>query len=427
MIYSIEILGYKALEHVSAKLLPFQILVGPNASGKSTFFDALHLVRDVLIAGVDRAILGDARLEIPVRAADPIELSWLRCERPVEIVITALIPEDLRLRSTSSSPYSHARYEISIDLINRTVFYEALFLIPEASGYSTKHAQSTQLPLFPLDPTPPQHIISLKKRQENWRMVVKKTSENGNDYFKSEKTKWNNIFRFGTSRPALSYLPEDNEKFPIAIWLKQLLMEGVQRIALNAEQMRLPSPAGSPKTYLPDGSNLPWVVHDLEANNKDNLALWLHHIRTVLPDIKSIETIERPEDRSRYILVTYMNGLRAPSWVLSDGTLRFLALTLLAYAKNTPPIILIEEPENGIHPKGIEGIISSLRSTYNSQVFCATHSSIVLSLASPKDLLCFGKTERGAVDIRSGENHPNLQKWKQGLNIGDLFASGVLG
>jgi len=49
-------------------------------------------------------------------------------------------------------------------------------------------------------------------------------------------------------------------------------------------------------------------------------------------------------------VVEFENGLSAPSWVVSDGTLRLLALTLLAYAPDVHGIYLIEEPENGIHP-----------------------------------------------------------------------------
>ena len=40
---------------------------------------------------------------------------------------------------------------------------------------------------------------------------------------------------------------------------------------------------------------------------------------------------KRPEDGHRYLVVHYRNGFEAPSWLVSDGTLRFLALTLLAY------------------------------------------------------------------------------------------------
>jgi predicted ATPase len=72
--------------------------------------------------------------------------------------------------------------------------------------------------------------------------------------------------------------------------------------------------------------------------------------------LQTIETIERPEDRHRYLQVIYENGLTVPSWMVSDGTLRLLALTLLAYGGESGRIYLIEEPENGIHPQAAETV-----------------------------------------------------------------------
>lgn len=70
----------------------------------------------------------------------------------------------------------------------------------------------------------------------------------------------------------------------------------------------------------------------------------------------------------------YRNGLQAPSWLVSDGTLRFLALTLLAYLPDPAGPYLIEEPENGIHPRNVETVFESLSSVYDAQVLLATHS-----------------------------------------------------
>ena len=58
---------------------------------------------------------------------------------------------------------------------------------------------------------------------------------------------------------------------------------------------------------------------------------WLAHLQTALPDIENIRTVEREDDRHRYLVVEYKGGLGVPSWLVSDGTLRLLALTLPAY------------------------------------------------------------------------------------------------
>jgi predicted ATPase len=90
-------------------------------------------------------------------------------------------------------------------------------------------------------------------------------------------------------------------------------------------------------------------------------------------------------------------------------------------------VYLIEEPENGIHPRAVESVFQSLSSVYGAQILLATHSPVVLATAKPKDVLCFAKTAAGITDIVRGDEHPSLRNWQQETNLGELFAAGVLG
>jgi predicted ATPase len=154
---------------------------------------------------------------------------------------------------------------------------------------------------------------------------------------------------------------------------------------------------------------------------------WVRHLRTALPDIEDIKTVERQDDRHRYLTIEYQGGLSVPSWMASDGTLRLLALTLPAYLPEFQGIYLIEEPENGIHPRAVETMFQSLSSVYNGQILMATHSPVILSVADPDHVLCFAKTVEGATDIVTGSDHPSLAQWRGEPNLGVLFAGGVLG
>jgi predicted ATPase len=179
--------------------------------------------------------------------------------------------------------------------------------------------------------------------------------------------------------------------------------------------------------FLPDGANLPWVVERFRTEHPDDFARWLAHVQTALPDVKDIETVEREEDRHRYLRLTYGTKLQAPSWAVSDGTLRLLALTLVPYLDIPDRIFLIEEPENGIHPQAVETVFQALSDTDDCQILCATHSPVFLSLASPKQVLCFARTAQGATDIVRGDRHPKLAEWKRGTDLGTIFAAGILG
>lgn len=111
----------------------------------------------------------------------------------------------------------------------------------------------------------------------------------------------------------------------------------------------------------------------------------------------------------------------------SDGTLRLLALTLPAYLADFTGVYLIEEPENGIHPRTVETIFQSLSSAYVAQILMATHSPVILSIAKASQILCFAKTKNRAVDVIRGSEHPALRDWRGETDLGVLFAGGVLG
>lgn len=427
MIRRIEALRYRALRYVSQSVDRFQVLVGPNASGKSTFLDVVAFLGDLLRVGPSRAVLGDVRTGIPQRAPDPKQLIWMRDGNRLELAVDLEIPEDRR-QLLPNGNYASCRYEVAI---GTRADADEVSLLAETLWLQTKSdpPKVVQRDLFPAPTRPPDEIVHPpgKKAPTGWRKVVNKVEETGNDYFSSETSGWNNLFRLGPTKSALANLPEDEAKFPIATWVKRTLSEGVQRIALNSDAMRRPSPPGESRAFLPDGSNLPWVVESLGRKNRDRLAAWVEHLQVVLPDLSSISTKERREDRHRYLTLKYANGLEAPSWVVSDGTLRLLALTLLAYVPSLSGVYLIEEPENGIHPRAVEAVVQSLSSVYGAQVLCATHSPVILSMARADQVLCFGRDADGATDIVRGTEHPKLKKWKGEVDLGTLFASGVLG
>jgi len=191
--------------------------------------------------------------------------------------------------------------------------------------------------------------------------------------------------------------------------------------------MRKASPPGQSRIFKSDGSNLPWVIERLKRASLDHYKDWVAHLQTALKDLVDIRTFERPEDRHRYLVLCYRGGLEVPSWMASDGTLRLLALTLPAFLPDLKGIYLIEEPENGIHPTAVDIMYRALSSVYRAQILLATHSPVILGEADPDVILCFGKTDEGATDIVRGSEHPHLRDWRGEINLGTLFAAGVLG
>jgi hypothetical protein len=272
----------------------------------------------------------------------------------------------------------------------------------------------------------PETILS-PKGQKGAKTAVNKVWGGNDNYYNETGKGWPPAFKLGPRKSALGNLPDDESNFPASTWLKTLLTGGVQKLVLNSMLIRKASPPGQPRIFRPDGSNLPWVVEDLKKKSEQKFRDWIDHLKTALPDLKDIVTIEREDDKHRYLVLKYQNDLKVPSWVASDGTLRLLALTIPAYIPDFTGVYLIEEPENGIHPRAVETMFQSISSMYNAQVLAATHSPVILSIVDPKSVLCFAKTSEGETSIVTGANHPALKDWQGETNLGVLFAGGVLG
>ena len=407
MITLIEALNYRCLRYVSRPLGPFHVLVGPNASGKSTFLDVVGFLRDLVSEGLDEALSR--------RTNNPQELLFQRQGDTLELAIEASIPDELRRRTARPELDTACQFE----------FKAEKFLLKK-----TNEVDSAQRSSFPM-PSSASNSLLTPGRGPEIMVVVEKMSGEDDVYLteivydeKRELTPW---FSLGSKSCALGNLPADTKSFPVATWFRGYLSTGVQQFVLNSLAIRQPSPPTRVSGFLPDGSNLPWVVGRLRQEEGERYRDWIAHLRTALPDLVDIATVERPEDRHCYMVYEYESGLKVPSWLVSDGTLRLTALTLPAYLDELQGIYLIEEPENGIHPSAVATVYDSLSSVYDGQVLLATHSPVVLNAAGMGELLCFAKDSTGSTDIVLGSEHPKLQQWRGEANLGTLLASGILG
>lgn len=419
MITLVEALNYRCLRYISRPLKPFHVLVGPNASGKTTFLDVIGLLSDIVSDGLEDALAD--------RAPDPLHLLFRGRGAQLELAVEAAVPDHLSER-TLKREWDTVRYQLALGLGEESgrLEFKAETLMLKVSA---KAACAEQRSLFPQSLDAP-NSLQVSIRQADNKVIVNKVASGNDNFYRETKRSdrsWAPSFRLGPTRSALGNLPADEASFPVAMWFREYLGSGVQTFTLNSREMRRPSPPTRISGFLPDGTNISWSVANLRANHPDQHSAWVRHLRTALPDLVDVKTTERPEDRHCYMTYEYKGGLSVPSWLVSDGTLRLTALTLPAYLTDLSGVYLIEEPENGIHPGAVGTVYDSLSSMYAAQVLLATHSPVVLNVAHTDKVLCFAKDEEGATDIVLGSEHPRLREWRGDADLGTLLASGVLG
>ena len=400
MIVAIKIRNYKGIKRSPwVDLDPFHVLVGPNGSGKSTFLGAIEFVKSCLVNG-------------PLTAVGSVpeyrDLTFLRQGGPIEF--------DLRLRFL----------EPPGDALG-TLNYRLVLTSDEKLGVRVSEELLTRVLRF---------NFKVPGRVGPVTRLLGKTST-GSDFYRRESGTYTDSFQFGPDKLTLSLTPPDTQKYPTGNVVKDFLAQGVRFIQLNSTAMRQPAPATRPTELELDGTNLPRVVGRLLRNGSiarpspdgsAAIARWTEHLRYALEDLESIGWAARPPDNAEYLTLRFAGGFECPSWLLSDGTLRMLALTLPAFLSGPPSLYMVEEPENGVHPHAIEIIVKALAAIPGAQVFVATHSPLVVQQVGAKPLLCFTRDETTGVQIIHGEKHPALKDWNgSSPDLASIFASRVLG
>lgn len=437
MITRIEAYRYRCFKNLAVDVGSYNVLAGANGSGKTTLLDIPALLGDMLTS----RYCSDAFLTMQPPWADSPRAHTLvelvhqqRGDDFVFVIEAELPPEVIRVFTEAASESDkdkpeqwpkYIRYELQLEVFNKIELHvknEFLYLYPEkrrpaigllgglqgeAEGY-TKQGR----PVL---------------RDKQWRPVLYRNDGGPSQYMEElgPRTRHQEN-RVAPMQLALSGLSVDETLYPAANWFRKLLEEESVFYDPKWSTLRRASKPGQPRKVIPSGENLPWLAMELKKDDPERFDSWVEHVQTALP-IESIDVVLREEDYHAYFVVKYGGDYTVTSSGLSDGTLRLMAMTLLPYLSKTPQLTVLEEPENGIHPKAIEVVLQSLTSVYEGQVWISTHSPIVLAHTDLENVLCTRLGDKGAVEVIPGDEHPQLKNWKGGIDIGTLFAAGVLG
>jgi predicted ATPase len=167
---------------------------------------------------------------------------------------------------------------------------------------------------------------------------------------------------------------------------------------LDPARLRAPSDMASPTMLGADGANLPTTLANLAPPIQAEIRADL--VRLV-PSFRSFEIV--PIDDELRLEVQLLSGQRLPARVLSDGTLRLLALFTLLRSASPGMVIAIEEPENGVHPTSLHALMQELFGATTPgtelppQVLMNSHSpTIVAALEQRPQSLVFADLVRRA-------------------------------
>jgi len=174
------------------------------------------------------------------------------------------------------------------------------------------------------------------------------------------------------------------------------------------------------------GNNLAAFLFNIQKENRIVYNLIIKTIQSIAPYF--LDFFFKPEAngniklrwQSKYSSTIY--GVND----LSDGTIRFIALTVLFMQPNIPETIIIDEPELGLHPTAIAKLAGLIRSASakNCQVIIATQSTDLISHFDPEDIVTVDQINGESIFERLSSE--NLKQWLEDYTIDDLWKRNII-
>ena len=391
---------------VDLPLEPLNVLIGPNGSGKSNFLEAVALLQSAprsITEPISR--LGGIR-----------EWLWKGPNAPQSITMETAVdyPHGGVLRHSLTIATRNGRLEVTNEQVEPSKNH------PEKAGlsyYRPPQDELTALEIAKANAKAEQTDAGRKRRTGEWStpQIAAKLRPGAVD-FASE------------IEPEQSFLSWAATPDYPALWH---LKVGYNRIRLYRNwsfgphaALRQPASAHEPSDFLSEGcTNLATVLSNFPGTNKRQLLTALEKLYDGVVDIKcslvgGTVTLFLEEAGNREIPVTR----------LSDGTLRYLCLLSVLLHPEPPPLVVIEEPELGLHPDLLPTLADLLvTASERSQLIVTTHSDVLVDALTdmPESVVVCEKHD-GQTEMRRLDKD-DLTKWLKDYTLGNLWSSGQLG
>lgn len=182
------------------------------------------------------------------------------------------------------------------------------------------------------------------------------------------------------------------------------------------------------RSLRPDGANISSVLFLLKQRHEADYANIVDAIRMVFPFFNdfTLAPLELNPDTIKLEWREKGSDEYLDASALSDGTLRFICLSTLLLHPTLPSLILLDEPELGLHPYAIKILAELLRgAATKTQVIVSTQSVSLVNQFEPDEVIVVER-EGGESDFRHLEMS-DLESWLDDYSLGDLWEKNVIG
>jgi predicted ATPase len=403
-IVSLNIRNYKSLKSFDFEPAGLSIIVGANASGKSNLADCIGFIAEVYRHG----------LEIGVARKGGYENIAFRKVRRSKQPVGIRISMDFAAIEFSRLFGPEAR---SMGAIRINHFFQ--FVARSSSIRAPFEVVTEELTIVELTEAEPRVLVSVKRTGDTYEVDtpgVKTAERRGTGTYRGSGIF--DLHFFNDRRPPLAktdLVISMIGRFIPGMYAFLRAVEGIRVFQINPTKTRefgVPTPA--PELDR-SGANLPAVIDLLQKKHRQEWKLVLQTMRSVLPDLEAINVGYTP---SRTLGLFFKESGSGRPWTVeevSDGTVQTLAL-LVAIFDPASTTLVIEEPENSIHPWIIRHVIDACREAAGQkQILITTHSPIVINAVRPDQVWVIWKSNGESQISRLPELDVQfLPMWQEG-------------
>jgi predicted ATPase len=431
MLTRLKVSGFKNLVDVDVRFGPFTCIAGPNAVGKSNLFDAIRflsatasktLMEAALAVRSQKASTADVR-DLFHRVGDSVSD---RMAFEVEMIAPETAVDDLGQQAKATA--NLLRY--TLELRHRAN--------PELAGLRGP-LEIVKEELIHLHLKQAGKHLRFDHTPSTWRKTALCVRRRAAPFISTTGEEEKRVITLhedgggrgrGISNPATqprTVLSVANAAESPTVLCARREMESWQLLHLEPAALREPDGLNAPVHLGPNGAHLPSTLYHLARSAglnagsqpapAENVAIAVYcqaasRLSELIDDVTSIG-VERDDKRELLTLkVTGRDGAEHPARSLSDGTLRFLALTVLEMDTHAHGVVCLEEPENGIHPERIPAMIRLLQDIATDpdesvgegnplrQVIVNTHSPAVVMAVPDESLLVVESRPEGTGQQR---------------------------
>jgi predicted ATPase len=191
--------------------------------------------------------------------------------------------------------------------------------------------------------------------------------------------------------------------------------------------IKRPGQANDNRFLRPDASNLAAFLRVLKLTHATRYERIRETIQLAAPffDNFILEPMAENPDLIRLDWRQKVSDYPFLAHQLSDGTLRFMALTVLLLQPTPPSMIILDEPELGLHPVAIEVLAALMHeASDHTQLLVATQSPILINHFEPEDVVVVDRVN-GASRFNRLESEP-LREWLEDYSLGELVQKNVI-